>query len=265
MSTTGRVRVGVRCRPPFQDEIDFAQGNFFSIVECADASIMTAGKTASKQDLAKVNLTLLNGNQREFLYDYAFDMNTSQDAVYERVGRPVVSDVLKGFNGTIFAYGQTGTGKTYTMGILDFVDNKHAGIIPRALAQVFDSVSDAAGGATEGMLSTVVTISFLQLYRETIQDLLAPATQQAFSNQDDTGALQVREDPARGFYVDGLQEFIVRSYSEAETLVNLGLENRAIAPTLMNSTSSRSHTVLTLTLAQKGVKTTDSSGGEGLM
>ena len=91
-----------------------------------------------------------------------------------------------------------------------------------------------------------VTLSFLQLYRETIQDLLAPATQQAFSNSDDTGdaysypthiyvcrliiqslhsltgSLQVREDPSRGFYVDGLQEFIVRSYHEAETLVNLG-------------------------------------------
>ena len=93
-------------------------------------------------------------------------------------------------------------------------------------------------------VSITVTLSFLQLYRETIQDLLAPATQQAFSNHDDngnlfihlsisfhinvymhcyTGTLQVREDPSRGFYVDGLQEFIVRSYNEAETLVNLGM------------------------------------------
>ena len=56
----------------------------------------------------------------------------------------------------------------------------------------------------------------------------------------------IREDPVKGFYVEGLQEFIVRDYSEAEALINLGLENRAIAPTLMNATSSRSHTVLTL-------------------
>ena len=91
--------------------------------------------------------------------------------MYERIGRPVVSDVLKGFNGTIFAYGQTGTGKTYTMGILDFVDNKHAGIIPRALAQVFETLSTPPSSSSSHSWTdeTTVTLSFLQLYRESIQ------------------------------------------------------------------------------------------------
>eukprot|EP00605_Chrysophyceae_sp_TOSAG23-4_P003023 GSChrysophyteH1.ASY1.ANO1.3328.1 assembled CDS len=162
-------------------------------------------------ELGRVSLTMMSGKPRDFIFDYVFPPETLQNAVYERLAMPVVNDVLKGFNGTIFAYGQTGTGKTYTM----------AGIIPRALAQLF-----------------------LQLYRETIQDLLAPAT--ASSNEEN---LQIREDPRRGFYVEGLQEFIVRDYQEAEALVNLGLENRAIAPTLMNSTSSRSHTLLLVDLA----------------
>lgn len=127
--------------------------------------------------------------------------------------------------------GQTGTGKTYTMGILEFVNNEHAGIIPRAISQIFDYVSQSDTQIT-------ITLSFLQLYRETIQDLLAPAnTSPSLTGGDDN--LPIREDPHRGFYVEGLQEYVVRSYTEAEALVNMGLENRAIAPTLMNATSSR--------------------------
>lgn len=134
------------------------------------------------------------------------------------------------------------------MGILESVRNEHAGIIPRALAQLFEHVNDAHNEAAE----VQVTLSFLQLYRETIQDLLAPAVLTQSSPNDEN--LLIREDPQRGFYVEGLQEFIVRNYSEAEALVNLGLENRAIAPTLMNATSSRSHTVLTLCLDQRGAR-----------
>ena len=111
LSKVGRVKVGVRCRPPFQDEIDFAKGNFFPIVSCTAESV---NDTNTSQNYARVTLTLLNGNQRDFLYDYSFDMNSSQDQVFDKIARPIVVDVLKGFNGTIFAYGQTGTGKTYT-------------------------------------------------------------------------------------------------------------------------------------------------------
>lgn len=125
------------------------------------------------------------------------------------------------------------TGKTYTMGILEFVDNEHAGIIPRAMSQIFEHV------VNQQAQEVSITMSFLQIYRETIQDLLAPAAAaqpQSVSNDDN---LPIREDPHRGFYVEGLQEYAVQSYSEAEALINLGLENRAIAPTLMNTTSSR--------------------------
>ena len=79
------------------------------------------------------------GKQREFYYDYVFNPNTTQDSVYDRIARPVVTDVLKGYNGTIFAYGQTGTGKTFTMGILEFVKNENAGLIPRAISQIFEN------------------------------------------------------------------------------------------------------------------------------
>jgi kinesin family protein 5 len=135
------------------------------------------------------------------------------------------------------------------MGILEFVNNEHAGLIPRATSQSFEYIS------RESRADINVSLSFLQLYRETIQDLLSPAnTAGSSSSNPNSGAntpaaeenLPIREDPIRGFYVEGLQEFTVRSYGEAEALINLGLENRAIAPTLMNATSSRSHIVLTI-------------------
>jgi hypothetical protein len=125
------------------------------------------------------------------------------------------------------------------MGILEFVNNEHAGLIPRATYQIFEFIQN------ERNADINVSVSFLQLYRETIQDLLSPASGEQGEN------LQIREDPVRGFYVEGLQEFAVRNYGEAEALINLGLENRAIAPTLMNATSSRSHIVLTINIEQK--------------
>lgn len=97
----GRVKVGIRCRPAFQDEIDFAQGNFFSIVDCKAASY-------EQSNPGHVSLTLISGKQRDFMFDYVFDHSATQDYVYDVVARPVVTDVLKGYNGTIFAYGQTG-------------------------------------------------------------------------------------------------------------------------------------------------------------
>lgn len=230
---TSRVKVGVRCRPAFEDEIEFAKGEFISIID-------TKPET-TENSLGQISLTLITGKQRDFVYDYVFDSGATQDHVYEKIAKPVVTDVLKGFNGTIFAYGQTGTGKTYTMGILEFVNDEHAGIIPRAIYQIFEHVS------SREKAEITVSLSFLQLYRENIQDLLAPVS----GTQTSEDNLAVREDPQRGFYVEGLKEYVVRNYRESEALINLGLENRAIAPTLMNSTSSRSHTVLTLNLEQR--------------
>ena len=95
-------------------------------------------------------------------------------------------------------------------------------------------------------------MSFVQIYRENIHDLLSTSIINGdVSNVVDEN-LAIREDPLKGFYVEGLQEYVVRSYEEAEALLNLGLENRAIASTLMNTTSSRSHTVITVIIEQKG-------------
>eukprot|EP01039_Chlorochromonas_danica_P008606 gene8606-9484_t len=198
---SSRVKVAVRCRPAFQDEIDFAKGDFVSIVQTRAEAL---GGQAMR-DLGQVSLATVTGKQRDFYFDYVFGEDASQDFVYDRLARPIVQEVLRGCNGTIFAYGQTGTGKTYTMGILDFVNNEHAGLIPRAIQQIFDYVEE-----------------------------------QQQQQQEEEVEITIR-----------LTEYVVRNYRESEALINLGLENRAIAPTLMNSTSSRSHTILTVHIEQK--------------
>jgi Kinesin motor domain len=110
--------------------------------------------------------------------------------------------------------------QTYTMGVLEFVNNKNAGIIPRTLARIFDYAQEEM--ATHNTI-VKVRLSFLQLYRETIQDLLAQlSTASTSSSQQSIGTtdgsnLAIREDPLKGFYVEGLQEFEVASYSEAGT------------------------------------------------
>lgn len=97
------------------------------------------------------------------------------------------------------------------MGILEFVRNEHAGLIPRAIAQIFDHVD-----GNEGRIDMTISLSFLQLYRESIQDLLSQASGNNAPSEDN---LLIREDPIKGFYVEGLQEFVVRSYLEAGEFV----------------------------------------------
>lgn len=241
---TSRMKVGIRCRPPFKEEIESSRGNFMSIIETKPVSASNEENT-----LSTVTLTLMSGRQRDFLFDYALGADVTQDYVYNTVAKPVVNDVLKGFNGTIFAYGQTGTGKTYTMGILEFIKDEHAGIIPRSLSQIFDAVDDLTLDDDDNDSMITIKLSFLQIYRETIQDLLANNNNN--SSSDDN--LAIREDPQKGFYVEGLNEFVVRSYDDAEGLINLGLQNRAIASTVMNATSSRSHTILTLSIEKRKI------------
>lgn len=198
-------------------------------------------KVAANPQSQMVQLSLDNAAKvREFAYDRVFGPDADQDAVYNEVGGPIVADVLAGYNGTILAYGQTGTGKTYTMGILNRVRDEHNGLIPRALGHIFGHI------AQHGESDWIVSMSFLQIYLETVQDLFSTTLTERDEN------LTIREDPQTGFYVEGLQEYEVRNFDEAVELLNWGLENRVMGCTKMNATSSRSHTVLTVAVGQRG-------------
>ena len=130
------------------------------------------------------------------------------------------------------------------------------GIIPRSMSNIFQHLNH------QKQVESTVSMSFIQIYRENIQDLLSASIVNGQGSHLVEENLAIREDPQKGFYVEGLQEYVVRSYEEAEALLNLGLENRAIAATLMNSTSSRSHTVITIIIEQKGNIPTASEDSE---
>lgn len=154
--------------------------------------------------------------------------------------------MLSGYNCTIFAYGQTGTGKTYTMSG-DMHDNfgtysDNAGIIPRALYKLFQKI-----GADEGEADNSVKCSFIELYNEELRDLLAA---------DDLNAkVKIFDDSTRknGVVVQGMEETYIKSASDGVALLQAGSQKRQVAATKCNDLSSRSHTVFTITVHVKDI------------
>lgn len=152
--------------------------------------------------------------------------------MFERVGKPIADSIFEGINGTIFAYGQTGSGKTFTiMGPDDTYSHPTQGIAPRVLRYVFEQIKE------RDMTRYSCTCSFLEIYNETIQDLISGKQR-----------LVPREDTSQRVYVKGLTETPVSSALECLRLLSKGLENRSVAATAANEKSSRSHSVLTLSL-----------------
>ena len=163
---------------------------------------------------------------------------TTQKEVYDLAARDTIEDVLAGYNGTIFAYGQTGAGKSYSMSGSDVTHPDGKGIIPRACDHIFQHIgADVAG--TEYTLKC----SFLEIYKENIHDLLDP--------DSGGGNLKVRETPSRGVWVQGLSEHFVTSVEDIIDLIQTGDKCRAVSATRMNAVSSRSHSLFILTLIQR--------------
>ena len=159
--------------------------------------------------------------------------------VYNRVARPIVCNVLEGYNGTIFAYGQTGTGKTFTMeGDRSVPELK--GIIPNSFAHIFGHI--AKSGDDKNFL---VRVSYLEIYNEEVQDLLG---------KDQQARLEVKERPDVGVYVKDLSTAIVNNADDMDKIMTLGNKNRSVGATMMNAHSSRSHAIFTTTIecAEKG-------------
>ena len=167
-----------------------------------------------------------------FTFNSVFGAHASQEQVYTEVARPVVQHALEGINATVLAYGQTSSGKTYTMdGCADSV-----GIIPRAIHEIFAHISLRQGPRTKFL----VRASYAQVYNEVVSDLIKP----------ERTHLSIREDERKGVYVEGLSEWIVRTPDEILSLMAAGARARSTAATLLNEQSSRSHAVFTLVVEQ---------------
>lgn len=178
-----------------------------------------------------------------------YDADTQQVDVYNFTARDTIEDILKGYNGTIFAYGQTGAGKSFTMfgpeGGADSIPEPAKGIIPRACKHIFDRIE-----ADESGTEFILKCSFLEIYKESIRDLL----------DREKVNLKVRETPSRGVWVQDLTEHFVSCVEDIFYLLEMGEKSRSVSSTKMNSVSSRSHSLFILTLSQKNV---DGSTKEG--
>ncbi|CAF0926166.1 unnamed protein product [Adineta ricciae] len=219
--SANNVKVVVRCRPMSDKELDNDHKEIVYVSE-ATGTIDVRAPNSTTDDTTKT-----------YTFDHVFGQNSKQVDVYNLVARPIVDAVLEGYNGTIFAYGQTGTGKTFTMeGKKD--DIKNYGIIPNSFAHVFLEISKA-----EKNVGYLVSVSYLEIYNEEVRDLLG---------KDRDKSLEIKERPNVGVYADGLTAHICKSATDMETIMRSGSFNRHTGQTLMNERSSRSHAIFTITI-----------------
>ncbi|GMH98062.1 hypothetical protein TrVE_jg12664 [Triparma verrucosa] len=235
-------KVVIRTRPPLARELH-NDNPFVNTVR-----VDPGGKSITVcEDLSKVDESVEMGRKttvahaHTFTFDYVYDQSATQRHVYETTARPIVDCSLSGYNATIFAYGQTGTGKTYTMEGFTMGNQQGGavedrGIIPRAIEQIFGHIQSHAS-PTQRYL---VRASYLQIYNETICDLLKPERKN----------LTIREDKKRGVFVESLSEWVVRSPAEIYGLMERGGAVRATGSTKMNEISSRSHAVFIIIVEQ---------------
>ena len=174
-------------------------------------------------------------------------MKVKQHEIFDYSIKPTVDDILNGYNGTVFAYGQTGAGKSYTMMGTSIEDDVGKGITPRIVEQIFTSIL-----SSPPTIEYTVRVSYMEIYMERIRDLLAP--------QNDN--LPVHEEKNRGVYVKGLLEIYVSSVEEVFEVMKRGGNARAVAATKMNQESSRSHSIFVITVTQKNLETGSMKSGQ---
>ena len=210
------IQVCVRCRPMNTKEKNENRGHIINMF------------TDDNQVLIKQpNST----EPKSFTFDAVYDENTIQKNFYDESCFSLVESVLEGFNGTIFAYGQTGCGKSFTMqgppGIADL-----KGVIPNAITHIFEAITASKD------VQYLVRCCYLEIYNEEIKDLLIdPKIKQT---------CDIKEHPDKGVYVKGLSEEVVENELDLQALLDKGQTNRTVAATAMNAESSRSHSIFSI-------------------
>ncbi|XP_070494401.1 chromosome-associated kinesin KIF4 [Chironomus tepperi] len=217
--STDCVQVAVRVRPFVDSERNRGCVQILKKVSNEPQITITGDSNSKTQDT--------------YTFNNVFMPDDSQDVVYEDCIKPILPKLFDGYNVTILAYGQTGSGKTYTMGTVfdgDWTSNK-VGIIPRALRDIFQSVRKMEDHSTIS-----ITCSFMELYRETLYDLLTDRSR-------DQSVCEIREDGAKGIIINGLCEIPSNDEDKATNCLMTGGSKRTVGATAMNDASSRSHAI----------------------
>jgi len=218
------VRVVVRCRP--MNSREKADNRQWTVnIDHSQATVALSNPKADEGEPPKM-----------FTFDGAWSEDSKQPDVYAETAFPIVESTLEGYNGTIFAYGQTGTGKSHTMQGPQPIDQQprdQLGIIPNSFYHIFDTVASTVGK------DFLVRASYLEIYNEEIRDLLG---------KDPKAKLDLKQHPDKGVFVKDLTCIVVKSVEEIDHVMMVGHKNRSVGATLMNQDSSRSHSIFSITV-----------------
>ncbi|CAK60786.1 unnamed protein product (macronuclear) [Paramecium tetraurelia] len=197
------------------------------------------------EDTNSVELRSSQDNEvKNFSYDYVFGAETPQLQIYQKTAFNLVESVADGYNGTIFAYGQTGCGKTFTM-IGDPTNENMKGIIPRTFDQIISIINNNSDSNKKFLLRC----SYIEIYNEEIHDLLSKDAKQKYELKEGQ----------QGVFIKDLNIAVVRTTQEMDKYMQLGTQNRSVGATAMNKESSRSHCIFTVYIE---CSITDSKGNE---
>ncbi|XP_047335388.1 kinesin-like protein KIN-5D [Impatiens glandulifera] len=224
------LQVVLRCRPLTDDEM----------------RAKMAMTIACNEDSGEVSIIQLQGGnkkppERVFTFDKVFGPNSDQNVVYEHAIEPIVVEAIKGYDCTVFTYGQTGTGKTYTMvgkGTKEKIGelNREAGIIPRAVQQIFNLLQSQNGEYT-------IKLTFLEIYNEEISDLLA--------DDESRKPMTLMDDGKGAVFIKGLVEATVCNAEEMNDVLEKGSSRKHTMDTILNEQSKRSHSILSISIQIK--------------
>lgn len=241
------IQVIVRCRGRNSQEITAKSP---IVVELSNDNFsITEPYITLNQPVRATSPSLENGQKRTYKFDQIYGSQADQSLIYSQIGHPLLSDFLQGINVTILAYGQTGTGKTYTMSGLDnnnVLDENSdiAGIIPRLLFELFEKLNKLEH---ENKQDYMVKISYLEIYNEELIDLLS-------NGNGNNRKLRIHEKTigkSKSIGIQNLTEFCISDYNQGIKYLKMGLQKKKTSSTNLNDSSSRSHTIFSVQLFQK--------------
>lgn len=235
-SNTNGVQVVVRLRP-------------LNAKEKKEGTLPVVTCNSDRREVAVIKGVGNRAARSAFRFDGVFSLFTTQEEIFDQTLRPMIDDVMRGYESTVFAYGQTGTGKTYTMEG-DITDEEKMGVIPRASKELFDRL------AGEQYFDTRVTVSYLEIYNEELGDLLANKSTKSGKPSIklqivDGGKGKPGQNKGKGVHCQGLTEIEVTGSGDVLKTLQRAQERRRVGETRMNKHSSRSHCMFTVSVSTK--------------
>lgn len=217
MESSEGICVGIRMRPLNDREISVGQDKIFK----CQTDVNAISQVKDNQ--------VVEG--QTYYYDKVFGEKSSTNDVYKHIGQKIVTGVMNGINGTIFAYGQTSSGKTFTM----LGAGEDAGVLDLAAEDIFKHIAE------HPERDFLLRASFVEIYNENIRDLLTDAAD---------ASVAIREDPRKGVYCEA-SEFMITDFESIRASLDKGIARRTVEATAMNDTSSRSHTIFKLVIESR--------------